>query len=362
MRPTWLLLASHVPADGRGGGMVRYAVELARALVESDAVELHVVADPGAQSFWESIVAAPGQIHPMVRAPVVVRSLLERRGLGSPAFGRSFDVVHGTKHLLPAMGGGTSVLTVHDFLPMDRPGDFGVLKRTFLPGAYLSSIQRADVLLCVSEATRDRLISYVPEARSRAHVVPLAGTSLHAEEPEAVPELEGRRFALVVGDDSARKNVSFVKDLWPEVSSRHPGSVLALVGPAAWKPEQRADSVAQDVVRPGYLSQGQLAWAYRNASVVLCPSRLEGFGLPAREAVDLRVPVITSEDPALCEVSGQDATHLPTRDRDAWIRAICSSLDQQPETDRGGMPVRTWDDVAHQTLEVVTGVFDSANR
>lgn len=362
MRLTWLLLAAHVPPDGQGGGMVRYVVELARALSALDGVELHVTSARDSVPFWESVVEEPEYVHAMVRSPGPARNWLERKGWGCRAFGGTFDVVQGAKHLLPAAVGGSKVLTVHDFLPLDRPADFGFLKRSFLPDAYLSSIRQADCLLCVSEATRDRLVSYVPQASDRAHVVELAGNALNAEHPDAIPSLEGRPFALVVGDDSARKNVDFVIDLWDQVDRRRPGSVLALVGPSSWKPARRSRPDPPGVVRLGYVSAAQLAWAYTNATTVLCPSRLEGFGLPAREAADLQARLITSEDPALCEVSGPDALHLPAFDGDAWAQAICASFDSPHRPVHAPKPSRTWADVAHQSLEVVSDAIDRTDR
>lgn len=39
----WLVMAGHVPPEGRGGGIVRCTLELARALDRRDDVELHLV-------------------------------------------------------------------------------------------------------------------------------------------------------------------------------------------------------------------------------------------------------------------------------------------------------------------------------
>ena len=358
MTISWLLMAAHVPASGQRGGMVRYVVEFARAVSVHPDVELHVVADPEATGFWRSIVGDPRRIHPMVSAPTAAQALLERRGRGSAAFAERFDVVHGAKHVLPSHPRGAGLLTVHDFLPLDRPGDFGRLKRRLLPGPYLASIREASALVCVSEATRDRLCGYVPQARANAHVVPLAGGGLLSVPDELVSELQERRFALVVGDDSARKNLRFLVDLWPAVTAEHPDAVLAIVGPPSWKgEEQRPDP--KGVRRLGFLSDGQLAWAYRNASVVLCPSVLEGFGLPAREALDLGARLITSEDPAMCEVSGDRAVHLRAVDPGPWVAAITDAMGGPRHAGSPPGGVRQWSDVADETVEVMQRVLPS---
>lgn len=360
MTISWLLMAAHVPADGQRGGMVRYVVQFARAISTHPEVELHVVADPAAAGFWEPIVGDPQRIHPMRPAPAAAQALLERRGLGSPAFSQPFDVVHGAKHILPRHPRGAGLLTVHDFLPLDRPGDFGRLKRQLLPGPYLDSIRGASALVCVSEATRDRLSCYVPEARPKAHVVPLAGGTLVGVAGEPVAQLADIPFALVVGDDSARKNLHLLVELWPSVTQRHPEAVLVIVGPPSWK-DERTRPDPRGVRRLGFLSDAELAWAYRNARVVLCPSVLEGFGLPAREALDLGAQVITSEDPALCEVSGSGAVHVAATDAQRWTAAIAAAFDAPKPPDEASRSVRQWQDVAGETVEVMQRVLHGAD-
>ena len=359
MTLTWLMMAAHVPADGHRGGMVRYVVEVARQLADRPDVELHVVADPAARSFWEPLVRSPKHIYPMLNVPTPAQAWLERRGRGSAAFGRRFDVVHGTKHLLPPIDAGMKLLTAHDFLPLDRPGDFGWLKRRLLPAPYLASIDEADAILCVSQATRDRLISYRAVAGERAHVVPLAGSSLSSVKPSVAGALNNRRFALVVGDDSARKNLRFVVDLWPQVARAEPDLLLAIVGAPAWRQEESAATEHPNVLRMGFLPDDQLAWCYANASVVLCPSVLEGFGLPAREALGFGARVLTSEDPALCEASGRTARHVYADDPKAWTEAIVAAVNES-----GAVPVdagarsRTWTDVVDETVEVALACLD----
>jgi glycosyltransferase involved in cell wall biosynthesis len=61
---------------------------------------------------------------------------------------------------------------------------------------------------------------------------------------------------------------------------------------------------------------------YRGASVLLLPSRYEGFGFTALEAMARECPVLASDIPALREVSGDGALLLPLDDRTAWSDSI----------------------------------------
>lgn len=356
----WLLLATHVPASGSGGGMVRYCVELARALSARADVELHVLCTAETRDFFTALLGAD-RVHLLLGLPVPVRSMVERAGPEVlPVLRQRWDVVQGAKHLLPRRAvRATRVLTVHDLNPLDRPGDFSLAKRLLLRRPYLASIADADALVCVSAATRARLLAWAPDAAPRSTVVHLAASpALLAAEPQPVPEVAGRRFVLVVGDSSPRKNLDLVFQLWPRVATARPGATLTVVGPPSWGPSQLggAAPLAADgqVALLGHRSDRQLAWLYRSAAAVLCPSQLEGFGLPVVEAEAFGVPVIVSDDAAMGEVAGPGTTRLSPHDPDAWLAAVLAALDG--ELSRGpGRASRTWHDVAAETVEAVRG-------
>jgi glycosyltransferase involved in cell wall biosynthesis len=188
------------------------------------------------------------------------------------------------------------------------------------------------VLVCNSDATRARLCSYLPSVAERTTVIPLAVSNAFRDtEASPVDRLTDRPFALVVGDPSPRKNLGFVIDLWPHVLERDPEATLVVVGPPSWGPTEHGqafDSLLGSgrLVSLDHATDATLRWCYEHARVVLCPSVLEGYGLPAAEALALGAPVITSEDPALCEVSGAHAEHLAADDPAGWLEAIVAAL------------------------------------
>lgn len=334
--------------------MVRYAVELTRALAERSDVRVEVVCGSAASGFWSELLGSPDRVHPIPDAPTPVQAALERSGWALRQVGRPVDVVHGVKHLLPRTSSALRVLTVHDMLPLDRPWDFALPKRLLLRGPYLKSIHSADLLLCVSAATRQRLTSYAPAVARRAHVVPLAvGSSLHNVRSEPLGLLRDRQFALVVGDPSPRKNLRTVIDAWPQVRRRHPRAVLALVGPPGWGTGE-SDRMGEGVEVLGHVSEAQLRWCYEHATVVACPSVLEGFGLPSIEALSFGRPLLTSEDPALCEASAGHGTRVYGRRPTDWALALAQALDRSvPASSEGPEWGRSWADVAEDSVRRV---------
>jgi glycosyltransferase involved in cell wall biosynthesis len=353
MSGRWLVLGSHIPAAGRLGGMIRYTVEVLRALEDRADVEVHVHCRSDTVPFLETELGIDGaRLHAGATGSTIRDSIIERHGLGELIDRLRPDAVLGTKQLLPRRAGdATRILTVHDMLPFDRPGDFGPAKRMLLPRAYRRSITDADILACVSEATLGRLVHHVASARERAVVIPNAmSSSLTSTPAEPIRALGGRNFALVVGDRSHRKNLGFVVDLWPEVVARHPGAHLALAGPPGWGRNEQlpglTDLTGAGVASElGMITDGELRWAYEQAAVTLCPSRLEGFGLPVLEALSLGCPVVLSTDPAQVEVAGDRATSIDLGRPGDWVQAIIDRLNR-PRLRLEAPPGRGWVDVA----------------
>lgn len=339
--------------------MVRYVVELGRALARRPDIELHLLVRPEAVAdLGAAIGVGDDRVHPLP-GRAVTASVRLRLGVGMVDVDR-FDVIHGTKHLIPHRSRALRLLTVHDLLPLDRPADFGLAKRTLLPHQYLASLGDADALVCVSEATRARLVARRPELAGRATVVPLALSDALIDAVSApIHILAGRRFALVVGDTSPRKNLRFLTQLWPAVQRRVPGLVLAVAGPAGWGVDDGLAELDQLIeggggVRLGHVRDTELKWAYEHAAVVLCPSRLEGFGLPALEAVTFGAPLVTSPDPALGEASGGHARVAALDDPLGWVEAVadCARVGRLP-AERAAP--RRWDHVAADTVAAVWG-------
>lgn len=356
----WLLPAMHVPPSGARGGMVRYTVEMARSLSARSDVQLSVLAAAGSQAFFASILDDEAQVLSVPALPGPVSALRERYGLWRRRVGWEWDVVHGTKHLLPSKATCPTLLTIHDMLLFDRPLDQPLLKRHLLRDAYLSSIDDASLLVCVSEASRARLCSYVPSARSRSFVVEHATSeNLIDAAPAEVRDLRSSPFVLVVGDATPRKNLAFLLRLWPQVLAASPDAELVVAGPGVEallrSPELSASAnVRKSVTVLGNVSDAQLKWCYQHAAVVVCPSMLEGFGLPAREALDLGATVITSEDAALCEISRYHATHIGLYDQRGWREAILRALRAGRSTALStSSPRRTWEHVAEDTVRAV---------
>jgi glycosyltransferase involved in cell wall biosynthesis len=229
---------------------------------------------------------------------------------------RPVDVFHGvTGFELPGRGPWALVTTVHDLVPLRCPDLVPSRHRWAVRGLLGGALRRAQRIIAVSETTRDEILAryrlpparvvVVPEAAS-PHCVPLPPPALAAMRARYGLD---RPYVLFVGFLEPKKNLNVLLDA---VARLHRAGTwgqteLVVVGASGWGPDParlvlalgldgavRFVGPAPDADLPG-LYGGALAFAF--------PSRWEGFGLPALEAMASGTPVVASNRGALPEVT-----------------------------------------------------------
>ena len=123
------------------------------------------------------------------------------------------------------------------------------------------------------------------------------------------------RTILAVGTVERRKNLELLIRALPELA----GARLVSVGPPT--PYQHecaaiaaALGVADRVELRGYVDRRELLELYATCGVVAVPSRYEGFGYAAAQALCAGAPCVVSDRSALPEVVAGDARVLPVGD------------------------------------------------
>jgi glycosyltransferase involved in cell wall biosynthesis len=174
-------------------------------------------------------------------------------------------------------------------------------------------------------------------------------------------------YLLHVGDLHERRNLSLAVEAIARARRRHPmlgrvRLVLAGVDRGGLGERLRAEALAlgePDLVElAGLVSEERLLALYRGASVLIYPSRYEGFGFPVAEAMACGVPVLCARASALPEVVGEAGLLLDPDRVDDWSEAIAAVLsdDQRALAMRDAGLRRaarfSWDRTAEATLDV----------
>ena len=172
------------------------------------------------------------------------------------------------------------------------------------------------------------------------------------------PTPNGTPYALVVGTLQPRKD--------PEAAIE----ALALLGDDDLRlvfagPDKggRADAeraaersgLSRRVEFRGHVPQEELAALYRGAACLVFPSRYEGFGLPALEAMATGTPVVATTAGALPEVAGDAAILVEERNPAALAGGIERALADRERLVRAGLARAkrySWAETARRTLDV----------
>jgi glycosyltransferase involved in cell wall biosynthesis len=337
------------------GGTGRYTRELAAALAATAPAGDEVTGWTG----WYrdvSAAAVPGVGGPR-RMPLPRRVLAEawRRGIGPAPFG---DLVHAPTPLVPPERRGRPlVATVHDAVPWTHPETLTPRGAAWHRDLGERIAREAAVVIVPTRAVADELARYLSLRRVEVvgEGVAAAVGTLPADAPDRARRLDlPERFGLVVGTLEPRKglDVAVAATALPDWPAELP---LLVVGPTGWGDVRLPEASTDRIRRLGRLSDEDLAVTYARASVLLVPSRAEGFGLPALEAMTHGTPVVVSEAPALLEVVGDAALRAPIGDATALAGAVGAALDRRTELAAAGRArasTFTWQKAAEHCWDI----------
>jgi glycosyltransferase involved in cell wall biosynthesis len=219
--------------------------------------------------------------------------------LGLPPAGVAADVVHATS-LATANARVPLTVAVHDLAWREVPDTFPPRGRRWHEAALARAGDRAARLIVPSSATADALVANGIEAE-RVVVIEEGCDHLPPPDPVAAHALLGRLgvagpYLLSVSTLEPRKNLPRLLAAYDAARPRLPEPwPLVVVGPAGWGP-----SVAPlpGAVRTGRVEPAVLSALYAGAQALVYVPLIEGFGLPAVEAMAAGIPVVASSMPS----------------------------------------------------------------
>lgn len=213
--------------------------------------------------------------------------------LGRAADRARLDLFHAPHYVVPFTRA-PFVVTIHDLIHLRHPNP---LARLYARQMIGRAVRRSRRVLTVSEAVKREIVSTFGCADDHVLVTP---NGVGAPFSGSGPAAEGRYF-LYVGNDKPHKNVDVLVDAFSKIDD----ASLVLTGGAFERFKSR-----ERVVVTGFVDDAELAALYRGAIALVMPSREEGFGLPALEAMVSGCAVITSNAAALVEITGDAALHV----------------------------------------------------
>ncbi|WP_338262359.1 glycosyltransferase family 4 protein [Corallococcus caeni] len=341
---------------GQLHGIARYALELARRL-PALAPDLEFSALVPAKGLPDDLGELTPKI-PLHRSRAGYLSPTEQPLLAYELTKLKPDLFHATSFSLPLFWPGKLVATLHDANHLALADQYTPVQAIYYKAVVGPRARLASALITVSDFSREELGKYLKMSPYRFQVIhngvdsrfqpPTASEAKAFRERHELPE----RYIAVVGNAKPFKNLAMLGKFAPDL----PVPLVLLAGKGAVAHET---GLHENVIDLEQLPETEMPLFYGAAAALLLPSKYEGFGLPALEAMACACPVITSDTSALPEVVGNAAIQLPPNDARAWheetLRLLRDSTLRKDLTERGRQRSArfTWDTCATRTSTVI---------
>ena len=277
---------------------------------------------------------------------------------------------------LPLPYKGPQVVTVCDLSCFDHPQTHPKERVELMERNMPAAMAKADHIIVISEATGAALQRWFNVDKSRITNTYLAADPRFQPQPAdtlavalASLGLTTEAYVLCVGTLEPRKNLTTLFLAYGELPAalrqRYP---LVVAGMSGWNTEALLKS-AENLIRRGelrllgYEADAVIPSLYPGAAAFFYPSRYEGFGLPALEAMASGVPVITSNQTTLPEVVGDAGLMFDPDDVDSLREQLQRLLEDRAFAEMLGQRglalsrMFSWERCAKETFAVYEKVL-----
>jgi glycosyltransferase involved in cell wall biosynthesis len=235
------------------------------------------------------------------------------------------DLLHCASGTMPLLAGMPIVVTVHDVAWLHVQTHARPYARYYFGRFSLERYRRAARIFVDSAYSRDALLEVLAGGDGAAVSVVYPGVA--SEFCDIARNGGDGRTILAVGTVERRKNLELLIQVLPHLN----GARIVCVGPQTPYVRECAKlaaslGVGERVEMRGYVSREELLALYREAGVVAVPSRYEGFGYPAAQALCAGVPCVVSDRTSLPEIVGDDGGIASIDDADAWTSMLEAAL------------------------------------
>jgi mannosyltransferase len=332
----------------RHGGIANYWARLLDAFVDDSDLRCklilpRVISFEGFKREW------------IGRVPVEREALSPRLGRLLRSGGCSIeDIFHTSYYRIPIVKPRRYVVTAYDFMyERYRKG----MVRWVHTLQQRRSMERADVVSCISEFTRRDILELFPHIDSSRLKVVHLGVDTNTFYPDFKDgDALLSNTVMYVGLRRGYKRFDLAVE---SVRALPVPFILGIVGPALHKEERDyLDTTLGDRWQEfGSVSSDRLRELYSSVYALIFPSDCEGFGLPVLEAMACGCPVVASNCASLPEVGGDAALYAPAQRSedysDALLRLNVGGL-RQHLIERGNSRVSefTWAETCRKTKEL----------
>jgi glycosyltransferase involved in cell wall biosynthesis len=346
------------------GGASRYFYELMKFLADVHDVETELMMGMSGTVYpFQSLPHSRARVTqlPQWLPPGMLRYVAnESMGNLAALAGGKVDIYHLTLYMrMPMVRAHRRVATLHDCTQERLPHLFPEVKK--IVWARKKLVAEMDVIICVSESSRNDLMEFYGVDPARIRVI-YHGVSPLARSPaaaETLREQTRREYLLYVGMRASFKNFDGMLRAFYETGLKDSMDLLVLGGGPLTEDENQLIEkwkLGDSIITMPTVSDGMLAEAYAGATLFVYPSWNEGFGFPPLEAMTLGCPVLATNRSSVPEVCYDAPFYFDPADQESFnstlLRAVHDKEARKQAVERGREVVTkySWQRCGQETL------------
>jgi len=336
-------------------GVGRYIRNLIREIGKLDSENQYIIYLP--ESSFDSFVLPSGKWEKRLATPRW-HTLWEQVAMPVLFLKDRLNLIHVPYFNVPVLYPGKFIVTIHDLTILH----FQTGKATTLP-YWLYRLRMAGYLIILTLSLRKAAGIIVPSQTTKQEIVDhfhIPGTKIFVtyegvdEKISAVSRAVSVKnlpypYFLYVGNAYPHKNLELLVSAFGDFIRKHKERDyrLVLVGKddffySRLKKEVEKEGLQSSVIFYGRAGDEELHGLYTGARALVFPSLMEGFGLPALEALSLGTPVLCSDIPIFHEILKDFPHYVNPYDRNDLCRGF-SNIAQEKNHQQKGTKEKLWE-------------------
>lgn len=279
----------------------------------------------------------------------------------------NLDLMHFPYFSIPIFYNRPFIMTIHDLIinhfstgqASTLPGPIYSFKKLAYKFVVNRSAKKAKKIIAVSNATKDEIVDHLKINNNKISVV-YEGVNQQLSVTTHEVATKGKYF-LYVGNAYPHKNINRLLKAFKMLGRE---AKLIFVGREDYFYNKLRDEVGEmtlslNVAFMQNATDEKLSSLYQNARALILPSLMEGFGLPALEAMANKCLVLASNIPALREICGDAAIYFDPYSVQDIAKKIkeanasdVSCFDEKREKGLVRAKFFSWEKMAKETLEI----------
>lgn len=313
----------------------------------------------------------------IVKADIRWHSIEEQIGFAKILNKANLDLVHFPYFSVPIFYNKPFVVTIHDLILHHFPtGEASTLPSPIYWSKILAykfviskAAKKAKKIIAVSNSTKDEIVDHLKVSEDKIEVV-YEGVEQAFREKRIASSLDitkryglnANRYFLYVGNVYPHKNADTLIKAFEKINKSDIGLVFVGKEDYLYKRLKQKVISNKNIEFLDYVSDEELAWLYQNAVATVCPAFMEGFGLPALEAMANKCLVIASDIASLREVCKDNAIYFDPKNPDELtekMKEVLKNKEKYKEMIEKGLTRSqefSWRKMSEQTLKIYESV------